>query len=144
MTNDELFGLPDFGHQEELLSLSPVARRVSGVDRPVARVLLDMPQPHMDHLFDYEIPEKMAAVEEGARVVVNVGQRKVDGFVVGGGGGGPGGAPPPASLILRWYHEGKTEEPWKLLNRPCRPRPLRAFTSSRRSRSRTNAARSVS
>lgn len=83
MTNDELFGLPDFGHQEELLSLSPVARRVGGVDRPVARVLLDMPQPHMDHLFDYEIPEKMAAVEEGARVVVNVGQRKVDGFVVG-------------------------------------------------------------
>lgn len=82
MTNDGLFGLPEFGHQEELLSLSPVARRVDGVERPVARVLLDMPQPHMDHLFDYQIPAAMDAVEEGARVVVNVGQRKVGGFVV--------------------------------------------------------------
>ncbi|QTG76352.1 hypothetical protein [Trueperella pecoris] len=78
-----LFNLPEFGHQEELLSLSPLARELdSGVDRPVARVLLDMPQPHMDRLFDYEIPEKMAGIEEGARVKVDVGSRVVDGFVI--------------------------------------------------------------
>lgn len=84
MTNDDgLFELPEFGHQEELLSLRPVARTVdSAVDRPVARVLVDMPQPHMDRLFDYEIAPKMADVEEGARVVVEIGSRKVSGFVV--------------------------------------------------------------
>lgn len=84
MTNDDgLFELPEFGHQEELLSLRPVARTVdSAVDRPVARVLVDMPQPHMDRLFDYEIAPKMADVEEGARVVVEIGSRKVSGFVI--------------------------------------------------------------
>lgn len=81
--SDGLFDLPDYGFQEELLSLSPVARDIdSDVALPVARVLPDMPQPHMDRLFDYEIPAKMAHLEVGARVVVEIGSRRVDGFVV--------------------------------------------------------------
>ena len=81
--SEGLFDLPDYGYQEELLSLSPVARDIdSDVALPVARVLPDMPQPHMDRLFDYEIPAKMADVEVGARVVVDIGSRRVDGFVV--------------------------------------------------------------
>ena len=45
--SDGLFDLPDYGFQEELLSLSPVARDIdSDVALPVARVLPDMPQPY--------------------------------------------------------------------------------------------------
>ncbi|MDP9805450.1 primosomal protein N' (replication factor Y) [Trueperella bonasi] len=81
--SDGLFNLPDYGFQEELLSLDPVARDIeSGVELPVARVLPDIPQPHMDRFFDYEIPQKMANAEVGARVVVDIGSRRVDGFIV--------------------------------------------------------------
>ncbi|VEI12441.1 primosomal protein N' family DNA-binding protein [Trueperella bialowiezensis] len=78
-----LFDLPEFGHQEELLSLDPVARQFdSTVELPVARVLPDLPLAHMDRLFDYEIPEKYADVKVGARVRVVIGSREVDGFIV--------------------------------------------------------------
>ncbi len=81
--SDGLFDLPDYGFQEELLSLHPVAREIdSEVTLPVARVLPDMPQPHMDRLFDYEIPVKMAAAEVGSRVVIDIGSQRVDGFIV--------------------------------------------------------------
>ncbi|MFP7706767.1 hypothetical protein [Trueperella sp. LYQ141] len=80
---DDLFSIPQYEYQEELLALEPVAREIDAdFARPVAQVLLDMPQPHMDRLFDYEIPAKMAEVPVGARVVVEIGAQRVDGFIV--------------------------------------------------------------
>ncbi|MFC5280384.1 hypothetical protein ACFPGO_00605 [Arcanobacterium canis] len=80
---DDLFSLGEAQAQEELLALEPVRRTLTGdVESPVAHVRLDMPQPHMDRTFDYEIPQKFASVPVGARVVVPIGQRKVDAFVV--------------------------------------------------------------
>ncbi len=80
---DDLFDLPEFSGQDELLRLEPVSRTLdSHVTDPVARVVLDMPQPHMDRTFDYEVPASMADAPVGARVVVEVGARKVHGFIV--------------------------------------------------------------
>ncbi|MDP9800027.1 primosomal protein N' (replication factor Y) [Arcanobacterium wilhelmae] len=80
---DDLFTLGDAQAQEQLLALEPVHRTLTGeVESPVAHVRLDMPQPHMDRIFDYEIPKKFNSVRVGARVVVPVGQRKVDAFIV--------------------------------------------------------------
>ncbi|MDO5025728.1 MAG: hypothetical protein Q4E03_04340 [Trueperella sp.] len=78
-----LFDLPDMQRQDSLLALEPVSQKITAkFANPVARVLLNMPQPHMDQLFDYEIPEKYADVPLGARVQVEVGARKVDGFLI--------------------------------------------------------------
>lgn len=78
-----LFDLPEAQRQDSLLVLESVPRKITAkFAAPVARVLLDMSQPHMDQLFDYEIPEKYADVPLGARVQVEVGSRKVDGFLI--------------------------------------------------------------
>lgn len=84
---DDLFSLPEYSEQEELLRLEPVPKRLdASFDNPVAQVILDLPQIQMDREFDYEIPEKFADLEIGSRVVVDVGTRKANGFVVGRSG----------------------------------------------------------
>ena len=50
---------------------------------PVARVALLTPVPHLDRVFDYEVPEKLsAAAQPGVRVRVRLAGRLVDGFVL--------------------------------------------------------------
>lgn len=50
---------------------------------PVARVAVDVPLPHLDRPFDYEVPEPMsAAAVPGARVRVRFAGRLVDGWVL--------------------------------------------------------------
>ncbi len=50
---------------------------------PVARVALLTPVPHLDRVFDYEVPEKLAAAAQpGVRVRVRLAGRLVDGFIV--------------------------------------------------------------
>ncbi|MFT3860895.1 primosomal protein N' [Micropruina sp.] len=49
----------------------------------VARVVVDMPLPHLDRPFDYVIPEALAAeVVPGCRVKVRFAGRQRDGFVI--------------------------------------------------------------
>ena len=49
----------------------------------VARVAVDVPLPHLDRVFDYEIPQAMAAAARpGHRVRVRFSGRLVDGFIV--------------------------------------------------------------
>ncbi|MFM9135225.1 MAG: primosome assembly protein PriA, partial [bacterium] len=49
----------------------------------VAHVAVDVPLPHLDRVFDYEIPEAMAAsARPGHRVRVRFSGRLVDGFIV--------------------------------------------------------------
>ena len=50
---------------------------------PVARVLLDVPLPHLDHPFDYLVPESMAAdAQPGVRVAVRFAGTDHQGFIV--------------------------------------------------------------
>ncbi len=50
---------------------------------PVARVALLTPVPHLDRVFDYEVPEKLAAAARpGVRVRVRLAGRLLDGFVL--------------------------------------------------------------
>ena len=50
---------------------------------PVARVALLTPVPHLDRVFDYEVPEKLAAAAvPGVRVRVRLAGRLVDGFIL--------------------------------------------------------------
>lgn len=85
--NDILPGLgelPEFGAQDSLFAFSGAPRQVgSTISNPVARVHLEMPQPHMDRVFDYLVPEKLDdAARVGARVIVPVGTAKASGYIV--------------------------------------------------------------
>jgi primosomal protein N' (replication factor Y) len=52
------------------------------LDLPVARVYVDVGLPHLDRLFDYEVPEALdATAVPGSRVRVRFAGRLVDGFV---------------------------------------------------------------
>lgn len=52
-------------------------------DRPVARVLLESPLPHLDRLFDYAVTQDQAdEAEVGARVRVRFSGRRLSGFIV--------------------------------------------------------------
>lgn len=52
----------------------------------VARVLVDTGLPHLDHAFDYAVPDALAAmVRPGIRVRVRFAGRRLDGYVVGVG-----------------------------------------------------------
>jgi primosomal protein N' (replication factor Y) (superfamily II helicase) len=52
-------------------------------DRPVARVLVDIPLANLDRPFDYLVPASMAvAAEPGVRVAVRFAGQNVDGFVL--------------------------------------------------------------
>lgn len=49
----------------------------------IAKVAVDISLNHLDHLFDYRIPEKMAEIAQvGVRVRVRFAGRLVDGFIV--------------------------------------------------------------
>ena len=49
---------------------------------PVAKVVVDVPLPHLDRLFDYAVPEPMAAAAKpGVRVRVRFAGQDVEGFV---------------------------------------------------------------
>lgn len=49
---------------------------------PVAAVMLDVNLPHLDHEFEYEVPEELAAdAVAGARVRVRFAGRLVDGYI---------------------------------------------------------------
>lgn len=50
---------------------------------PVAEVVLDLPLAHLDHRFDYFVPQRFDAdAQPGARISVRFGPRDVDGFIV--------------------------------------------------------------
>lgn len=74
--------------QPALAGLAPRRRRARSPEAiaehlPVARVVVDRPQPHLDREFDYAVPASMAdAAQPGARVRVRFGGQDVDGFCV--------------------------------------------------------------
>lgn len=52
-------------------------------DKPVARILVDMPQAHLDRPFDYLVPEKLAdQAQAGVRVRVRFAGALIDGFLL--------------------------------------------------------------
>ncbi|HEX6886817.1 MAG TPA: primosome assembly protein PriA [Candidatus Nanopelagicales bacterium] len=82
--------VPDLDQQLPLPLAGPVRRRARpssarppAADLPVAQVALLTPMPHLDRLFDYEVPEALtAAAVPGTRVRVRLAGRLVDGFVL--------------------------------------------------------------
>jgi primosomal protein N' (replication factor Y) len=62
-------------------------REPAAVD-PVARLYVDVPLPHLDRLFDYQVPASLdAEVQAGSRVRVRFAGRLVDAYVVQRGTG---------------------------------------------------------
>jgi primosomal protein N' (replication factor Y) len=52
-------------------------------DKPIARILVDMPQAHLDRPFDYLVPEKLAdQARPGVRVRVRFAGALIDGFLI--------------------------------------------------------------
>ena len=59
------------------------AARVPAGQDPVARLYVDVPLPHLDRLFDYQVPSTLdAEVQPGSRVRVRFAGRLVDAYVV--------------------------------------------------------------
>ena len=59
------------------------AGRAPAPTRPVARVVLDNPLPHLDRVFDYLVPAELADLAvPGCRVRVRFAGRAVDGFLL--------------------------------------------------------------
>ncbi|RRD26225.1 primosomal protein N' [Actinomyces bowdenii] len=73
------------GEQGVLLATPPAAQRqvrVPGVERPVARVVLDTVVPHLDRAFDYALrPEIDRAAQPGTRVIVRFGGQEMRGWI---------------------------------------------------------------
>lgn len=75
--------------QPAFAGLAPRRRRTRSPEPiaehlPVARVVVDRSQPHLDREFDYAVPASMAeAAQPGVRVRVRFGGQDVDGFCVG-------------------------------------------------------------
>lgn len=75
--------------QPALQGLAPRRRRERSPEPlaghlPVAQVVVDRPQPHLDRVFDYAVPERLAhAAQPGVRVRVRFAGQDVDGYVVG-------------------------------------------------------------
>jgi primosomal protein N' (replication factor Y) len=76
------------GEQIELIGTPARRRRATrarqlAADRPVARVVLMTPVPHLDRVFDYAVPADLAdRAVPGVRVRVRLAGRLVDGFVL--------------------------------------------------------------
>ena len=74
--------------QPALAGLAPRRRRVRdplplASRLPVAQVIVDRPQPHLDRPFDYAVPGPMAeSVQPGVRVKVRFGGKDVSGFCI--------------------------------------------------------------
>lgn len=84
---DEIAGLgeiPEIGEQGLLLDVPRRAREVAGeVANPIVHVRPIVSHPQLDHEFDYLVPKKFdSAAVVGARVVVELGSRRVPGFIV--------------------------------------------------------------
>jgi len=61
----------------------PGAVRAAAAELPVAKVAVDVPLPHLDRLFDYLVPEPLAAAAvPGCRVRVRFAGRLTGGFLV--------------------------------------------------------------
>ncbi len=61
----------------------PRAPRAPAPTAPVARVMVDVPLPHLDRPFDYLVPDDLAdVVEAGSRVRVRFSGRLVDAYVL--------------------------------------------------------------
>lgn len=82
-------GVSDVDDVEQLslpvagLAPPPPVSDGAAIDRPVARVVIDVPLPHLDRSFDYLVPEDLAdRAVPGARVSVRFAGRLVAGFVV--------------------------------------------------------------
>ncbi|KAE8762789.1 primosomal protein N' [Georgenia thermotolerans] len=74
---------PQQGALLDLPAAAPVAVDGAGVTDPVARVVVDVPLPHLDHTFDYLVPPAMAATAlPGTRVQVRFAGRDRSAFVV--------------------------------------------------------------
>ncbi len=57
--------------------------RQPAADRPVARLMVDVPLAHLDRPFDYVVPEELSAtIQAGSRVRVRFAGRLVDGYVL--------------------------------------------------------------
>jgi primosomal protein N' (replication factor Y) len=64
-------------------SAGPKAGRVPAAVDPVARLLVDVPLPHLDRPFDYQVPSTLDAdVSPGSRVRVRFAGRLVDAYVL--------------------------------------------------------------
>ncbi|HZZ98165.1 MAG TPA: primosomal protein N' [Jatrophihabitantaceae bacterium] len=64
-------------------SAGPKAGRVPAAADPVARLLVDVPLPHLDRPFDYQVPSALDAdVQPGSRVRVRFAGRLVDAYVL--------------------------------------------------------------
>jgi primosomal protein N' (replication factor Y) len=64
-------------------SAGPKAGRVPAAVDPVARLLVDVPLPHLDRPFDYQVPSTLdAEVQPGSRVRVRFAGRLVDAYVL--------------------------------------------------------------
>lgn len=62
---------------------TPKAGREPAADKPVARLMVDVPLPHLDHPFDYAVPTTLDdVVQAGSRVRVRFAGRLVDAYVL--------------------------------------------------------------
>lgn len=74
---------PQQGALLDLPAAAPQPVDGAGVREPVARVVVDVPLPHLDHTFDYLVPPAMAAVAlPGTRVQVRFAGRDRAAYVV--------------------------------------------------------------
>jgi primosomal protein N' (replication factor Y) (superfamily II helicase) len=92
-------GAPASSQQLELLRSAargkkPVLPPATAAHLPVARVIVDVPLPHLDRLFDYSVPEDLAVqAQPGVRVRVRFAGQDVEGFL--------------AERVAATDHEGK-------------------------------------
>ncbi|MFD1505159.1 primosomal protein N' [Georgenia yuyongxinii] len=74
---------PQQGALLDLPATAPQAVDGEGVSEPVARVVVDVTLPHLDHTFDYLVPPAMASVAlPGTRVQVRFAGRDRSAYVV--------------------------------------------------------------
>ncbi|NUR30201.1 MAG: primosome assembly protein PriA, partial [Catenulispora sp.] len=63
--------------------MSKRADRQPAMRLPVARICVDVPLPHLDRVFDYQVPEDLsAAAQPGTRVKVRFSGKLLDGWLL--------------------------------------------------------------
>ena len=74
-----LAGVPGPRARRSTRPVGPVATHLA-----VARVVVDRPQPHLDRVFEYLVPEALAeTAQPGVRVKVRFGGQDLDGYLIG-------------------------------------------------------------